>query len=92
MGRLTRKSLKVGVPLIWREQKNHDNCYFCMDECMASTKIVSQRLMILNTMGKHEILKHIHSELNNFIRDLDYYTIIHFLWYSKRLKYYTCIG
>lgn len=27
----TRKSLKFGVPMIWREQKNHyDDCYFCM--------------------------------------------------------------
>lgn len=27
----TRKSLKFGVPMIWRQQKNHhDDCYFCM--------------------------------------------------------------
>ncbi len=27
----TRKSLKFGVPMIWKEQKNHhDDCYFCM--------------------------------------------------------------
>lgn len=27
----TRKSLKFGVPMMWREQKNHhDDCYFCM--------------------------------------------------------------
>lgn len=27
----TRKSLKFGIPMIWREQRNHINdCYFCM--------------------------------------------------------------
>ena len=27
----TKKSFRFGVPMVWREQKNHfDDCYFCM--------------------------------------------------------------
>ena len=34
-----RKSLKFGVPMLWREQKNHhDDCYFCMTNVLGMNK------------------------------------------------------
>lgn len=35
----TRKSLKFGVPMIWKEQRNHnDDCYFCMTNIVGINK------------------------------------------------------
>lgn len=55
----TRKSLKFGVPMIWREQKNHyDDCYFCMTNIVGINKNNRQKWKYPNISSAQRPIPH----------------------------------